>query len=341
MRISHIEPQEKTAQLEQEIARIFNGVMDVVISHDGPQLSLQFRLLELKPMTINYMLSKYWYVEDAKGCYPHSKQKRMVAVNSALGCRHPIKRAKFLQEEDWILVNKTLNRICDQLGVSATIRSSVIKIREGKKSVWLPNYLEKLKDIVEVKGEDYTYSEALVKAIEEASVEDKYKFEAVFLTEPLEVTEKTKITQKVFTDYDELDALAKAHGYDSPTPEQNVNSQKCGWIATMGDSTHSPQGMLKEAMQKLRDVKAQGEDVVMGFCQTGNFSVGYTIYTKGESVTGVSFDDYNNQCSDCDDHDKCHKNGSIDYEKVAKCKEEVETQIQRESKLETQSRREA
>lgn len=37
----------------------------------------------------------------------------------------------------------------------------------------------------------------------------------------------------------------------------------------------------------------------------------------------ASFDDYNDYCSDCEKHDKCHKNG-IDYNKILKCKKEIE-----------------
>jgi len=40
-------------------------------------------------------------------------------------------------------------------------------------------------------------------------------------------------------------------------------------------------------------------------------------------MTDVSFDDYNDICSDCEDHNKCHGAG-IDYDKVAKCKKELE-----------------
>ena len=36
----------------------------------------------------------------------------------------------------------------------------------------------------------------------------------------------------------------------------------------------------------------------------------------------ISFDDYNDICTECNEHAKCHKNG-IDYEKIAKCKEEI------------------
>lgn len=310
LRINNIKPEEKTNILRNEIERIFSGVFKTQIFWKGKTLNITFRLPELKPQDTNYRLSKYWTVEETDGFYPDSEQKRLVAVNFAVGCRMPIKRGYALQESDWILVNQTLNRICDQLGISATIRSSLIKIRDGKKNVWLSNYIELLKDIVEVKGEDYTYSDALQKAIEEASVEEKYKFEAVFIAEPFEVNEDTRIRQKIFTDYDELDALAKAFGYDSPTPEQNTNNSLSGWIATMGDSMHNPIRMLRDAMQKLRNVKykeicdkagkiikteSTHVDAVMGFCQTGNFSIGYTIYTKDKKCKTFRFRNRNNQ----------------------------------------------
>jgi hypothetical protein len=279
MRINNIKPETEETHLQQEIYVAFRDVFETQMFWNGKTLSITFRLKELKPQDTNFRLSKNWNVTETEGFYPNSQQKRLIAVNVHFGTEHPIKRGYALQEPDWILVNQTLNRICDELGISATIRSSLIKIRDGKQNVWLSNYLETIKDVVEAKG-DYAYSDSLEKAIEDAKPEDKYKFESVFLTEPLEVTEETRITQKVFTDYDELDALAKANGYQSPTPEQNVNESRCGWIATMGDESHNPISMLREAMQKLRDAQKKHGDAIMGFCQTGNFSISYTIYIK-------------------------------------------------------------
>lgn len=279
MRISNIKPETEVNHLQQEIYVVFRDVFETQAFWNGKMLNITFRLKELKPQDTNYMLSKNWNVRETEGFYPNSQQKRLVAVNTYGLGEHPIKRGYALQEPDWILVNQTLNRVCDELGISATIRSSLIKIRDGKQNVWLSNYLETIKDVVETKG-DYAYSDALEKAIEDAKPEDKYKFESVFLTEPLEVTEETRITQKVFTDYDELDALAEAHGYHSPTPEQNTNESLSGWVATMGDESHNPISMLREAMQKLRDAQAKHGDAIMGFCQTGAFSIGFTIYIR-------------------------------------------------------------
>jgi len=275
MRISNIKPETEETHLQQEIYVAFRDVFETQMFWNGKTLSITFRLKELKPQDTNFRLSKNWNVTETEGFYPNSQQKRLVATNIHFGSEHPIKRGYALQEPDWILVNQTLNRICDELGISATIRSSLIKIRDGKQNVWLRNYLETIKDVVEAKG-DYAYSDSLEKAIEDAKPEDKYKFESVFLTEPFAVDENTWITQKVFTDYDELDALAKTHGY---TDKGNI-SEYCGWIATMGDSCHNPISMLREAIQKLRDAQKKHGDAIMGFCQNGNFSVGFTVYIK-------------------------------------------------------------
>jgi heterodisulfide reductase subunit B len=97
----------------------------------------------------------------------------------------------------------------------------------------------------------------------------------VFLHHPLEVTENTQITQKIFTDYDALDALAKESGFEVKEDE-NLS----GWVATIGDSCHNPIAMLKEAMEKLKSAQARHKDAILGFCQTGNFSIGYTVYVK-------------------------------------------------------------
>ena len=37
----------------------------------------------------------------------------------------------------------------------------------------------------------------------------------------------------------------------------------------------------------------------------------------------VCFCDYNDICGDCEEAQKCHKNG-IDYDKVAQCKKEIQ-----------------
>jgi len=107
----------------------------------------------------------------------------------------------------------------------------------------------------------------------------EWRFEDTFLTEPIEIDENTKIKQKVWEDYDLLDQLARKFGYETPEPDNNPDY--CGWIATLGDKYHDPIKMLKEAMDKLRKAKTKHKDAIMGFCQTGHFSVGYTIYVKG------------------------------------------------------------
>jgi len=43
----------------------------------------------------------------------------------------------------------------------------------------------------------------------------------------------------------------------------------------------------------------------------------------------LTFDDYNDICSDCTDHDNCHKNREINWEKLAECKKELQQIVQR------------
>jgi hypothetical protein len=53
-----------------------------------------------------------------------------------------------------------------------------------------------------------------------------------------------------------------------------------GWIATIGDSTHKPLDQIKLLNKKIEMCKSKGEDVIIGFCITGKFSIGYSIYRK-------------------------------------------------------------
>jgi hypothetical protein len=92
-------------------------------------------------------------------------------------------------------------------------------------------------------------------------------------------TDKLKIpcTLRVHTDYDGLDKYAKKLGYQDHGNDKDF----CGWIATMGDESHDPRRMIEEANEKLLLTQKHFDKAVIGLCQTGNFSVGYTIYTKG------------------------------------------------------------
>lgn len=103
-----------------------------------------------------------------------------------------------------------------------------------------------------------------------------------------------KITAHVFSDYDALDEMAKKAGYTATEPLddekvfhlelglrtgwQNDNLH-CGWIATMGDSSVSTEDQLTLLNRKV-EVIAKGYDFIVGFAQTGNFSVGYSIYVR-------------------------------------------------------------
>lgn len=81
---------------------------------------------------------------------------------------------------------------------------------------------------------------------------------------------------KIHTDYDKLDAMAEKLGFENHGNDKDY----CGWIATMGDEFHNPKLMLEGANQKLLNAQRNFKEAIIGFCQTGNFSVGYSIYTK-------------------------------------------------------------
>lgn len=96
----------------------------------------------------------------------------------------------------------------------------------------------------------------------------------------------------VFEDYDRLDALAAKRGYICPEIAQDDRfangiacgaqngALHCGWVATMGDSTISVESQLELLREKIKECERRKETVIIGFCRTGNFSVGYSIYRK-------------------------------------------------------------
>ena len=102
------------------------------------------------------------------------------------------------------------------------------------------------------------------------------------------------INARVHQDYDKLDALAAKRGYQAIEPRGdediatpgNVGMQNsnlhCGWIATMGDPGHQVDKMIECLNGKVKQCLERGEEVLVGFCQTGWFSVGYSIYVKEE-----------------------------------------------------------
>lgn len=116
-----------------------------------------------------------------------------------------------------------------------------------------------------------------------------------------EIPDSFPIPVKVFSkyseeNYDTLDDLAKNQGYEAVESETDEEFRSCsqenrlvglqnsklhsGWIATMNDydvKAEQQIGLLKE---KVKCCKAKGEDIIVGFCQTGQFSIGYSIYVK-------------------------------------------------------------
>jgi len=100
------------------------------------------------------------------------------------------------------------------------------------------------------------------------------------------------IKVKIFQDYDKLDRMAEKTGYQSIEPNEDVKIESighvgmqnsnlhCGWVATLGDSSHNPENQIKTLNEKVKMCIKNGERVKVGFCQTGHFSVGYSIYRK-------------------------------------------------------------
>lgn len=115
-----------------------------------------------------------------------------------------------------------------------------------------------------------------------------------FITEKIE---SFPINVKVFSrygeeDYDTLDNLAEEQGYLAINDESDekvehnllVGMQNsklhCGWIATFDDYNVKAMHQIALLNTKIGICKSKGEDIIIGFCQTGKFSIGYTIYVK-------------------------------------------------------------
>ncbi len=97
---------------------------------------------------------------------------------------------------------------------------------------------------------------------------------------------------KIFQDYDKLDNSAVKVSYVPTESHEDItiDTNGCvgmqnsrlhsGWIATMGDSSHSPEDQIELLNEKVKRCIESNEKVKVGFCQTGHFSIGYTIYKK-------------------------------------------------------------
>ncbi len=103
------------------------------------------------------------------------------------------------------------------------------------------------------------------------------------------------IDVKVWEDYNAMDHLAMRVGYSfiEPFNDEWVDedglrvgmqnwSLHSGWIAALGDSYHVVEDMVTLLNRKVQRVRARGVGFLVGFCHTGQFCVGYTIYVKGE-----------------------------------------------------------
>lgn len=96
----------------------------------------------------------------------------------------------------------------------------------------------------------------------------------------------------VFDNYDHLDSLAKKRGY-FPVEQRNDDSIETiglvglqnsnlhsGWVATMDDYSIKALDQLQTLKAKIAECLKRNENIIIGFCRTGHFSVGYSIYRK-------------------------------------------------------------
>lgn len=261
MRITAIKPIEAKHSLVKAIQTQLSEKYDIAMNKGKNSIDLTFMLKECAYHTNAYLLNPN--CEIVHYCtYSKTHKKPCSKADNCLmdkdvecnylkpyvyfqisGTEIPIHKNKFLNESDYMHINETLNVICDNLNVECTIRTSWIKIRDGTKNVWLKEYM---------------------------------RIRNIFLMEKLELPLTEPIKQIVFRDYDALDKMALDCGYIS---KGNDNAFS-GWVPTMGDSTHSTEGALRELNEKIEDAQTKGLSVIVGFCQTGNFSIGYSLYIK-------------------------------------------------------------
>lgn len=121
----------------------------------------------------------------------------------------------------------------------------------------------------------------------------------VFITDVVNLKDEPAINVKVFSkysdeDYDTLDQLAKDKGYEPVELAEDTKIETegavgldnrnlhCGWIATVSDGVRvQVEDQVKLLNKKIQLCKQdRKEDIIVGFCQTGKFSIGYTIYVK-------------------------------------------------------------
>jgi hypothetical protein len=103
------------------------------------------------------------------------------------------------------------------------------------------------------------------------------------------------INCRVFENYDHLDALAEKRGYHAVENENQAiswginaiglqnNALHAGWIATFDDSNVKAQSQVALLKEKIIECISRNESIIIGFCRTGNFSVGYSIYVKNKA----------------------------------------------------------
>ena len=97
---------------------------------------------------------------------------------------------------------------------------------------------------------------------------------------------------RVFENYGKLDALAEKRGYkaiecgnDDKIETHGLvgfqnSSLHCGWVATIDDYNVKALEQVELLKAKIKECLNRKEDIIVGFCQTGHFSIGYSIYRR-------------------------------------------------------------
>lgn len=140
MRFWKIEPKHKTEQLIKQLKQTLEKNYKVTLYKTSQNsFNMTLMLKEAKPYTLKYQLSKNYIIISENG--------KLYAQNVHFpDLKLKIKKMYYLNEENWIEINETINTLCNQLGISANVKSALIWIRKGNRNVWHGNYVKLLKD---------------------------------------------------------------------------------------------------------------------------------------------------------------------------------------------------
>lgn len=142
MKITNVEPNHKVEKIAQTIREnLANlGMSGDVYIEGKRQKSIEIINVRL--------LQKVYHLKQYEGDYRYKiiwENEKPFAQHTMLNASFPIHKANYLQIEDWAVLDEALNKICDELGVSAKITSNFARtlvIRDGTKNTWFENFYE-------------------------------------------------------------------------------------------------------------------------------------------------------------------------------------------------------